>query len=336
MAATGGGDWSLIRDAAEMAMLQGRYDDAERRFVEALDGARAAGAPEEEMAPLLRHLCDVQTGQGKLEQATETAAEWVAMVERVHGPDDRAVGEALGVLGAAVAAQSDTRRAKSLFRRSRQILEEALGRWHPEVADCLMAQADMLVEDERYADALPLYRRALAIFESEVGPDTEPVAEALAAAADCLAATEDDQAKRYFRRALATWQHVAGADSVEAAEAAQRLAEFYIDEEEFEAAAPLLGRALAAFEERSGPNSLDVAYCLQNLSLLSSELNQAEAAFLHFRRALAIYDADESRDDRDRPTLLERFAVLADTAGRPDEAEAARRRAETLRRRSGA
>jgi len=326
-------DWRTLRDAAAHSLAEGRLDEAETRYLGARQAAEAAGASDEEMSDLLLDLLDVLVSQDKHDEATQVGEEWLAALERFNDPNHPMIGMALKLLASTAAARGDAARARTLFRRSRAILEAALGRMSPEVADCLMDNAALHVDQGHADDAVPLYRRALAIRETELGPDTPDVAEALLALGRCYRALDDyNDARRYLRRALATTEHVFGTGSTDAAEAAQELAELYMDDDDFEEATPLLNRALIVLEEHLGPNSPEVAYCLQNLSAAYSGRNQHEPAFFHFRRAVAIYETDQGQDDPDLPKLYEHFAELAEAAGRPDEAPAARARAEELRR----
>lgn len=325
-------DWQVLRDAARHALVEGRLEDAEQRLRQARALAEAAGAADQDDADMLYDLVSVFSAQGKHAEAIATGEEWLRRLEQHPGRDHPTYGHALQVLAVAAGRQGDAARARRLFQKARRVLEEALGRWDAEVADCLVENGDLLSAAERHEEAVALYRRALAIYEAETGPDTPEVCRALTELGRCYDAMQDwNNARRYLRRALAACEHVFGPASVEAAEAAQDLGEHCLADRDYEAARPLLTRALAAFEEEYGPNDLDVALCLEGLSVAHGELHEAEAALVYLRRAIAIYEGEPEAPSARRGALYERFAELAETAGRAEEAAAARRRAEELR-----
>lgn len=320
-------DWRLLHDAAAHALRLYSPGEAERRAREALDAAAASGAPAEEVHQIRRLLIDILTAAQNHRGAREVATEWISGLERDPATQPLQMALALWRLAKVIAETDDVKVANAAFRRARKALEETGGAWEPEVAECLQDQAELLMQHDRIDDAIPLFRRALTVFETELGPDAREICDVLLNLGDCLAATGDYHgAKRYLWRGMVMSSYIFGSNHPATGDAVLTFGEFLLDHDDARDASPLLHRALAIYEEDEGLNGPGVAKCLRALAVLHARLNEPDLAFLRYRRALAIWESDPDSADL-LPELYRTYADLADAAGRPDDAAAARKRA---------
>jgi len=186
---------------------------------------------------------------------------------------------------------------------------------------------DGRVQDARVTTDEDAVRRALTVFETELGPDAREICDVLLNLGDCLAATGDYHgAKRYLWRGMVMSSYIFGSNHPATGDAVLTFGEFLLDHDDARDASPLLHRALAIYEEDEGANGPGVAKCLRALAVLHARLNEPDLAFLRYRRALAIWESDPDSADL-LPELYRTYADLADAAGRPDDAAAARKRA---------
>lgn len=319
-------DWRLLHDAARQAAAFYQLDDAETRARQALAAAEAAGASTEDQDDILGTLVDVLVKADKIDEARETGAAWLALLERDPKTLPMRLAVALQEVAAVAAAADDLKGAIALYRRARKLLEDIDDPWSPEVAECLRNHAELLAEHDRLDDAIPLFRRALNILETTMGPDLPDVCDILVNLGKCLAATGDrDGGKRYLWRGFVMSRFLYGHDAEETGGAALEFGGFLVEGEEFDDAAPVLHHALAIYEENQGRNGPGVAECLQALAVLHAGTRELELAVIYQRRAIAILECIPEHADR-VPGLYVMLAALAEAAGRPDEAAEARRR----------
>jgi CHAT domain-containing protein len=135
--------------------------------------------------------------------------------------------------------------AEPLYQQALAIVEEALGRSHPEVATSLNNLAGLYRKQGRYADAEPLYKRSLAINEKAFGRDHPDVAVSL----NNLAALYDSQgryadAEPLYQRALAIREKALGAEHPDVAVSLDNLALLYHKQGRYADALPIVRRTL--------------------------------------------------------------------------------------------
>ena len=92
--------------------------------------------------------------------------------------------------------------AEALLKRALEIREQALGPYHPNVAQSLNELAAIYQFRGQYAKAEPFYNRALAIWEKVLGPDHPDLARSLNNLAELyLDMGRDNEARRLLERA---------------------------------------------------------------------------------------------------------------------------------------
>jgi tetratricopeptide (TPR) repeat protein len=318
--------WRLLQDAARYAASLYQLDDAESRARDAVADAQSTGVPAADMHNLYADLVTILVKADRIDEARAVGDTWFAFMEGNRELAAGQIGSALQILASVADAAGDLKTGINLYRQARKLYEQEEDDYRDELATCLQAYGELLAAHERHDDAIPLFRRALKIVETDVGPDMPDVCDLLVALGRSLAACGDArEGKRYLWRGVVMNGYVRGHDAPETGAAALELAELLVEEGEHLEAAPLLHRALAIHETFEGRNGPGVANCLHALATLHVATNEAELALLYARRAVAIIESHPDLTDR-VPDLYLMLARVAEAAGRPDDAAAARAR----------
>jgi CHAT domain-containing protein/Tfp pilus assembly protein PilF len=186
----------------------------------------------------------------------------------------------------------------------------------------LNVQSTQLLQQGRYAEAVPIAIEALKAAEAAFGPDSAWVAADL----NNLAQIYDQQGKYaeaepLFQRALQVQEKIAGPDDRTVATFLSNIALLYDNQGRYPEAEPLYLRAVRIHEKTAGPDHPDVAIDLNNLSVLyCHEGRYAEAETLS-QRALRI---DEKALEANNPKIatdLNNFALLYYDQGKYAAAE---------------
>ena len=186
----------------------------------------------------------------------------------------------------------------------------------------LNVQSTQLLQQGRYAEAVPVAIEALKAAEAAFGPNSVWVAADL----NNLAQIYDQQgryaeAEPLFLRAVRIQEKVAGPDDRTVATFLSNIAMLYDNRGRYAEAEPLYLRAVRIHERTAGPDHPDVALDLNNLSVLyHHEGRYAEAETL-CQRALRI---DEQALGPDNPNIardLNNFAALYYDQGKYAAAE---------------
>jgi len=210
----------------------------------------------------------------------------------------------------------------------RRMAEEA------ELAEATKLQNDAneLLHNGRYDDALPLYLRSLAIREKTLGPDHPEVADALNnLAALYKAKGEYAQAEPLYERALAISEKALGPEHPDTAISLSNLAGLYRVKGEYVRAEPLFRRALAIDEKALGPEHPDTATSLNNLAGLYRAKGEYVRAEPLYERALRIKEKALGPEHPDVATSLNNLALLYHTKGDYERASPLYERALAIR-----
>jgi len=156
-------DWESNIAAGEKAFQQGRYADAAKLFLVALEQAEEFGLQDPRLATSLNNLAELYRVQGKYAE-TEPLYKWsLAIREKVLGPEHPDVGESLNNLALLYQTQGKYDEAEPLYKRSLSIWKMALGPEHPHVATSLENYAALLRKMNREAEAVEMEALAKAI-----------------------------------------------------------------------------------------------------------------------------------------------------------------------------
>jgi CHAT domain-containing protein/Tfp pilus assembly protein PilF len=227
--------------------------------------------------------------EGRFQEAIPKAREAVELRERVLGPDDLEVGEALDLLGRVLERNGEYPAAEAALARALRIKEAKIGPSTASAADTLEALAQVNQQTGRIAGARPLYERALRIREDLLGPEAPEVAAALTGLGWIQVDQGDLPAARItLERALKIREKTLGPNHLRTSQTLAHLGRVYRDLGEYDQARVVFERALRIQERALGPEHPDLGYVLAQYGVLYERLDDHLKARPLLERALAI------------------------------------------------
>ena len=161
---------------ASVYLNQGRYPEAARLLQSAYDvRVKRFGEESEPVAQVLQRLARLGNDE---EEAITLLQRSLAIREKVHGPEHRAIAETLHDIGINRLTVHRYRDAESAYRRAIAMMEKLAGEDSLEVVGPLDDLGWLFLAADREKDAIPVYQRALAIVEKS-GARDDQLADAL-------------------------------------------------------------------------------------------------------------------------------------------------------------
>jgi CHAT domain-containing protein/Flp pilus assembly protein TadD len=228
--------------------------------------------------------------------------------------------------------QGKYNQAESLYKRSLEIGEKALGSNHPDVATSLNNLAGLYYSQGNYSAAEPLYKRSLSIREKALGSNHPDVATSLNNLAGLYYSQGNySAAEPLYKRSLSIKEKALGSNHPDVAGSLNNLALLYSDQGNYSAAEPLLKRSLSIKEKALGANHPSVALSLNNLALLYSDQGNYSAAEPLLKRSLDIYEKALGSNHPNVASSLNNLAELYRTQGNYSAAEPLLKRSLSIR-----
>ena len=186
------------------------------------DGAKSAEL--QEASRLTAQVIELYN-KDRYDEAIPLAKRALEIRERLLGPLDPVVGDALENLGSLYLGKKNYYDALSLYKRALAIFEKASGPENAKVAGTLHQLGWLYYAQGDLPQAEESFKRSLAVREKALGPDHRDVAAAL----DMLAQFYQQQVKYskavdYYKRALAVKEKALGPNHKEVGEAAMKCA----------------------------------------------------------------------------------------------------------------
>lgn len=317
---------SLAQTLHSVAFLyynQGKYDQAERLFRQALEICENDITLEYPvMVQCLDGLSVLYLDDGKYDLAEEYCKRSLAICERILGPKHAHIADCLNNLAEVHRLTGNYTQAEPLFKQAIMVWEETLGPEHPEVAQALNNLALLYYHLKKYQQAEPLYQRALAIWEKTLGPKHQYVAFVLNnLAALYLAQDNYSQAELFYQKAIALRREILGAEHPDVAQSLSNLALLYTRLGKYSQAKPLQEQSLSIREKALGAEHPDLAFSLNNLGLLYYQLGDYTQALTLTQRSFEIREKALGPEHADLITSLENIARYYLALGNFHEAE---------------
>jgi tetratricopeptide (TPR) repeat protein len=329
-------DWPPLVARAELELgtaldRTAEYEESETMLEDAFFSAGPAGAVDVAAEAALQLILSTGERQGRPKDALRWARHAEDALERLGERDGRRMATLTAYRGRTQLALGDTDAAQALYVRALELIEDAVGFDHPDVASTLTTYAGVQYARGDYAGAKASLDRALSITESALGPDHPSIGAVLnnlAAISELLG--DREAALAHYERAIAISERNLGPDHPTVATLITNLASFHHSSGDAARAEPLLRRALAV-RAKTGVEDAVLASTLDSLGYVLDTLDQDEEATETFQRSLALREKLVGADD---PTLaypLLGLASIALTSGHAHEAIPLAERAVALR-----
>jgi len=195
------------------------------------------------------------------------------------------------------------------------------GENHPDTSFSGHNVANILAEQERFAEAIPMYERVLAVREAAFGPENPRVADVLA---NMAAAHGDmgeyDESVTYARRAIAIYERATGVDHAKSLAARATLGVALMQLGRLDEARGVLQAVLSGQEAVHGEHHAQVVDALVNLASIDLAADAPLPAIERLERARAIFLGLENRPPSLGPVIAHLRARAFAGVGRCDEA----------------
>jgi len=303
-----------LRDDAQAAIADGRYDDADEILRTAENQDLQAAAELEDQLHSRKMAVSASTfARGDLAfsrfKYQNAASHFLRAAEHTPQSEPRTQIEAFTMSGRAFAEAAEFQRCETAYAKALTAAETQLGQNDPLTATVLNNLAALYKGTNRMDQAEPLMERALAIDEKAFSVDHPNVAIRLNNLATLYQATNRmEQAEPLMERALAIDEKTFGPEHPEVATDLNNLAQLYKATNRIAQAEPLMERALAIDEKAFGAEHPEVATDLNNLAALYQATNRMEQAEPLMMRALTI---DEKAFGAEHPNIAIRLNNLA-------------------------
>ena len=259
---------------------------------------------------------------GHSKEAIPVAQKWVALCEKIYGPEHPHTGASLHNLAQLYQETGDYTKAMSLCKRALKISEKAVGLMHPSTATALNTLATLYRDTGDYTNAEPLFKRALQIREKVRGPQHPSTANSMDGLASLYALMGDyAKAEPLYNQALKIREKAAGPEHPETAKSLNNLGLMYRDMGDYEKAKLLFTRATQINEKALGPNHSDTVIVLNNLGLLYTTTGEFAKAEPLYKRVLQFREKVLGPEHPATATALHNLAGLYSAMGDHAKAE---------------
>jgi len=261
---------SILSNLAGLYESQGRYDQAEALYLQALElRKRLLGEEHPAVASSLNNLALLYKSQGRYDQAEPLCLQALELRKRLLGEEHPAVATSLNNLALLYDSQGRYAEAEPLYRQALQLRKRLLGENHPGVALILNNLALLYRSQGRYAEAESLSLQAVELDKKLLGEEHPDVATDLHNLA--LIYLDQDrysEAESLFLQVLELKQRLLGEGHPLVTDSLYALANLYIEQGRYSEAEPFAVRTLNLDKRLLGEEHPYVAKSLNNLAKL--------------------------------------------------------------------
>ncbi|WP_218080811.1 tetratricopeptide repeat-containing protein [Anthocerotibacter panamensis] len=200
-----------LNNLANLYSSQGRYDEAEPLYVQALALYRKLlGEEHPDVASSLNNLAGLYYSQGRYDEAEPLLQQALRLVRKL-GEEHPKVAISLNNLAGLYYSQGRYDEAEPLYVQALGLRRKLLGEEHPDVATSLNNLAELYKSQGRYEQAEPLYQQALGLYRKLLGEEHPDVASSLNNLANLYSSQgRYEQAEPLLVQALAIRERVLG------------------------------------------------------------------------------------------------------------------------------
>ncbi len=280
----GEGNMDVAESLESLGVLkraEGRLDDSERFYRQALAIARGTTPPQPDRTVRILHGLGVGQSQRGDEKAAWATFQEAFELSRQGAVLERTRGELLTSAGVTLRRLGDYERAEAWYREALDIQRRVLGPRHAEVGTLLNNLGVLMSQTGRYEEAVAMNREALDVRLSVFGAEHPIVANSMLNLAGSLERRNDmGAAEDLYVRALHVVRRSLGPDHPRAAVILRSLGLLLVNRKGPSEGIPLLRDALRIRRAALGPKSQDVGDSMTVLAFalrLHGALEEAEA-----------------------------------------------------------
>ena len=329
---------TLLTSLGDVAAKQGRYDEAEETFNQAIAlYSKLYGTESNPFVAAATLSCaDAKYATENAKEAFDLYVKAVQLWESseeagYEGEDPTSIVRALCGLSSACEDLNQCVEAEHANEKALEKLEQTLGADHPEVSEHLSTMAMSYKSHGEFMKAEFCFCRTLTFDHRFYSSRSLPVARTYSNLADLHRLMGDNKhTLALYQRALQICEDVKGNHDTEAATYLNNAAEILRSQGNFAEAEPLYMRALAIDKEALGQASPTLSIRLNNLAELYRDQGRYDEAKPLYEKAISIDEAALGRSSPTLATYLNNLAGCHKMANELEEAEAAYKRAIAL------
>ncbi|XP_073278815.1 uncharacterized protein [Primulina huaijiensis] len=158
--------WRVFTDSGRDFFMQGKFEQAEKFFVSALQEAiEGFGESDPHVASACNNLAELYRIKKDFDKAEPLYMKAIHILEESFGPDDVRVGAAFHNLGQFFLVQRELEKARGCYEKKRRVLGET----NTDYADTMYHLGTMYVKSNQFAEAEILLRKILHMLELSKG-----------------------------------------------------------------------------------------------------------------------------------------------------------------------
>ena len=337
---------AILARLASLYLTQRRYAEAEPYFTRALaiieSNPAMTGAEEEALARIYIELGTLYFKQNKSANARASFIKAQQLFEKVKGPNDNTVAEALAFRALTSRQDRNYVEAEELLKRALSISEKNLPPDSPELATQMDALASLYVNQGRYAEAAPLLQRIQTIVGKVYGLDSKKFAACLENQAVVEMSNGNySGCEQLATQAMAIVQKIAGAQSPDLVGSMRVLATLYLLQKKNSEALVLFEKIMEAQKKSPLQSQTQITSTLKKLAFLYAEQKNYSKAEELYRALLAQDQKDHAKSahginqQKQSPVIasdLDNLARILEAQGKKVEAEQLREEALNIKK----
>jgi tetratricopeptide (TPR) repeat protein len=298
----GGGVWRASMDFGERALKEGRYVDAEKSFLIALDEAEKFGEDDERLTETLMTLANYHRNRNKFPRSKPYFERALELRQRKLGMNDTLVVRDRNNLVELYYILGDTAKVESLGVIAAEISQKVLGEHHLELARLYRSMAKTYQEEGKLNQADSLYNRALKILEKQTADVQSETVNILSEIAVLYHHSKRyAEAESLYYRSLDLHEKLVGSGSPELVSTLTSLANLKSETGDFTIAESLYTRALNNNSKRRSRSYFTKISLLHSLAKTCVAQGKFKKAGKHYKKALELIDGSTGM----HPELIE-------------------------------
>ena len=336
-------EWKSLMYGSMRAARAGRLEDAQELAAEALKLSAAFGSPDTRRSQSQMLLADIYRQQAKNDLAEQKYEEAVASCEKAVGTNysDLIIPlESLASFYYNVTMQYD--KVVPIYQRILDIVRGSPTSAPAEVAQWKRNLADVYHLQKKDAQAEALYQQALAVVETATNSPADEISQQLDSLAEFYRTTgKYPEAEAAAKRALAVQERAAGTNTAPDALGSvaicnDELAQICLAWNKPDQAESYYNQSVTLVEKIGGAENSDLPPRLIGLAAALRAQKKYAAAETQYKRAMAIIVKNGGPDAPPMMAVLDEYAKLLTDMQKPEEAKAARDRADSIRKQAPA
>ena len=313
---------SLMSRLAHLLRYQGKLDEAEPLYFEALAAyRRALGNEHPDTLHSINNLAVLLKDKGKLDEAEPLYLEALAAQRRTLGNEHPDTLSSINGLAVLLSAQGKLGEAEPLYLEALAARRRTLGNEHPNTLQSISNLAILLKNKGNLGEAKPLYLEALAAYRRTLGNEHPDTLNSINNLANLLSGQGKlGEAEPLYLEALAASRRTLGNEHPNTLNSINNLGSLLCIQGKLDEAEPLYLEALAAYRRTLGNEHPDTLRSINNLAGLlldQSKLDEAEPLYLE---ALAAFRRTLGSEHPDTLSCIYNYAGLLMKQGKRKEA----------------